>query len=413
MIIKRQKYVTSIEKAIKNVPIIILIGARQVGKTTLMKNLEFKGKTLLLNGQDAEVAELFQKLSIIENYLALYLGKKITGCLQIDEFQYIQGISTILKLLSDKYTGLKIICTGSSSLELLQKVEESLAGRVRVIEVFSLSFEEHLKFSSPALYKLYTKYNQDTEDVIVNRSIPVKINEYLIFGGFPRVSLENNEQAKIELLDDIYKTYLLRDVRSYVKNEDFVGFNKMLKLLAAQIGNLVNLNELSRSSGLTHRKCEEYISLLEQMYIIILLEPYQSNKRNAIKKMKKVYFSDLGLRNIIYGSFQSIEMRTDNGALFENFVLLELLRNTGKQTHINFFRTTDGTEIDFILNTLKETIAAEVKFKRLENPVSIKSMDTFFDNDTIGKRYIFNKNFNYTINNKKYIQAYLAGKIQI
>ena len=411
MIIRREQYLKAIEKAITKIPIVILIGCRQVGKTTLLKTYRTNKNILFLNGQDTEVAELFMKFSTIENYLVMKLGNQLDACLQIDEFQFIHGISTMLKLLTDKYPKLKIICTGSSSLDILKNVNESLSGRLRVIEVFSLSFEEYLQFNIPDLHQQYLKYSEHTEDIIIDKKIHIKLNEYLTFGGFPRISFENEEKEKIELLDDIFKTYLLRDVRNFIKNEDFIGFNKLIRLLAAQIGNLVNFNELSRSSGLTYRKCEEYVSLLEQMYIIKMIEPLENNKRNAIKKMKKIYFSDLGLRNIIYGSFHSIETRTDKGALFENYILLELLRNIGKSAYINFFRTTDGTEVDFIINTLKEIIAVEVKYKTFEKPLMLKSLSTFIKNNKVDRAYIFNKNYNQVFNNINYIQAYFPGKI--
>ena len=136
-------------------PIAVLIGARQVGKTSIMKMYPTEGfrNTLFLNGQDAEVAERFQKLSTIEQYLRVYLNEDLEGLLMIDEFQFVNGISTMLKLLTDKHERLKILCSGSSSLDILKNVEESLAGRVRVIEVLSLSFSEYLLFRDENLFR--------------------------------------------------------------------------------------------------------------------------------------------------------------------------------------------------------------------------------------------------------------------
>ncbi len=144
------------------------------------------------------------------------------------------------------------------------------------------------------------------------------LSEYLLYGGLPRAALTFHPDEKIDILDDIYKTYLLRDVRSYVANQDFVGFNKLLRLSASQTGSLVNINEISRQTGLTYKKCEEYLFLLEQMYIIKMIEPYFTNKRKVISKMKKVYFCDLGLRNMLEGNFKKLTFRIDNGAIFKN-----------------------------------------------------------------------------------------------
>ncbi len=325
--IPRDNYQKRIDTAFKALPIVVLIGARQVGKTSIMKMYpteDFKS-TLFLNGQDPDVAELFGHLSTIEEYLRNYLNAELDGLLMIDEFQFIDGIATMLKLLTDKHERLKVLCSGSSSLDIQQRIDESLAGRVRGIEVLSLSFSEYLLFKNDKLFQLQQSL-QNPGDMTLTKNLHQAYQEYLIYGGLPRVALNSNIEEKVELLNDIYRTYLLNDVRRYVANEHFVAFNRLLRLLATQIGNLVNINELSRESGLPYSDCETYVNLLQQMYIIKLVEPYYTNRRKVIGKMKKVYFCDLGLRNIIYGSFNEMIFRTDNGAIFENEILLELMR---------------------------------------------------------------------------------------
>ena len=346
---------------------------------------------LFLNGQDVEVAARFQQFSTIEQYLKIYLNAELNGLLLLDEFQFIQGVSTMLKLLTDKFDNLRILCSGSSSLDILQNIEESLAGRVRVIEVLSLSFSEYLLFKDEKLWRLQQELKDGNDDALV-APLQQVYEEYLVYGGLPRTALTENPQEKVELLNDIYQTYLLNDVRHYIANEHFVSFNKLLRLLAVQIGNLVNVNDLSRESGLPYARCEEYIYLLQKMYIIKLIEPYFTNKRKVIGKMNKVYFCDLGLRNIIYNSFNEIAFRTDNGALFENYVLLELWRNRQASDTIYFYRTQSGTEVDFVLDGPMRKLAVECKFKRLQNPVSIPSLVNFADDEKIKLRYIANIN---------------------
>jgi predicted AAA+ superfamily ATPase len=141
-----------------------------------------------------------------------------------------------------------------------------------------------------------------------------------------------------------------------------VAFNKMLRIISAQIGNLLNVNEVSLTSGLHRKTCEEYLCILEQMGIIKLLDPYFVNKRKAIGKMKMIYFCDLGLRNLIEKNFNDIECRPDRGALFENYAMLELWRNRGAAGELQFYRTSDGTEVDFILNRTLNTIHREARF---------------------------------------------------
>jgi len=411
MIVIRQKYLDKIIKAFKYVPIVVLIGSRQVGKTHLMKSINLKGDTIFLNGQDSEIANYFAKYSIIEGYLKARLNNHLKGNLIIDEFQYIPEISVMLKLLTDNNPDLKILCSGSSSLDIIQKVNESLAGRVRIINVYSLSFEEYLLFTDKKLHKIYQNYREDTEYEIIEQSILQKLNEYLIYGGFPRQALVNDYDTKTELIDDIYKTYLIKDVRSYIRNEDTVGFNKLLRLLASQIGNLINVNELSKISGLSYKKCDEYIYLLEQMYIIKLVEPYSTNKRKVISKMKKVYFTDLGLRNRIYNNFNEIEFRNDNGAIFENYVFLEISRIISNSASINFYRTNDGAEIDFIIQTMKNKYAAEVKYSTFKNAKAYKNLRKLAKSEDINKIYLINNNLNEIVNEINYKPACLVSKI--
>lgn len=389
--VERNGYKDKIRQAFRLVPMVVLIGARQVGKTSIMKAYpkeEFRN-TLFLNGQDAEVAAQFQQLSTIEQYLKIYLNPELDGLLMVDEFQYIQGVSTILKLLTDKHERLHILCSGSSSLDILQRIEESLAGRVRVIEVLSLSFSEYLLFKDEKLWQLQQDIPRGSDEAL---TLPLQrvLEEYLVYGGLPRAALTDDPQEKAEILNDIYQTYLLNDVRHYITNEHFVGFNKLLRLLAVQIGNLVNINELSRETGLPYSRCEEYICLLQKMYIIKLVEPFFTNKRKVIGKMNKVYFCDLGLRNIIYNSFNEIGFRTDNGALFENYVLLELWRNRRSSDTLQFYRTQNGTEIDFILDGPQRRFAVECKYKRLPKPVSISSLTNFAKEENLDARYIAN-----------------------
>ena len=322
----RAKYHDAIRHSVSKMPITVLIGARQIGKTSLMKSLDVAMPKYSTDGQLPEVIDLFSDLNGVIEMLKSKFDDKLNGLFVIDEFQYIPDISSKLKILADHYPNLKILCSGSSSLEIIQKVEESLAGRIRMIYVNSLSFGESVLFEDEKLFKEYEKYTLDTKWVVMDSKIRNLLDKYLIFGGMPRMALETDEREKIQVLDDIYKTYLMRDVRSFVRNEDSVGFNKLLKLLALQISNLVNINELSKSSGLTYNKCVDYIYLLEQMFIIKMVEPFESNKKKAIKKMKKVFFLDLGLRNIIINNFNDIDSRQDSGALFENYVYLEIIK---------------------------------------------------------------------------------------
>jgi len=409
---KRTTYLSKIEGAFLTVPIVVLIGARQVGKTSLMQSVDIQQKSLFLNGQDIEIAALFEKLSTIESYLKVFLNKELDGYLLIDEFQYIEGISTILKLLTDKNNKLKVLCSGSSSLNILQKLEESLAGRVRIIEVFSLSFEEYLMFSDKNLQQLYQSLDENTLSSALTAPIEQKLAEFLVFGGLPRAALVNSYQEKIEILNDIYQTYLLKDIRNFIANEQVVGFNKLTQLLALQTGNLVNINKLSKESGLSYKICENFLFLLEQMYIIKMVAPFHGNQRKAITKMQKIYFCDVGLRNRLSNNFNSISIRSDNGAIFENFVFLELCKIKNNSTQIQFFRTADGTEVDFIYNNLRSLTAIECKYKIFQKPVRFLALENFSLQNNIQNRFVINQNLNIVAKGHHFLQGFLTEKLK-
>ncbi|MCX6271007.1 MAG: ATP-binding protein [Bacteroidetes bacterium] len=411
MLIPRPKYTEAILKAWDSLPLVVLAGARQVGKTSIMQMQHTEGERVFLNGQNPDVSAVFQRFSDLEDYLKIQLKGKIEGFLFIDEYQFIGGVATMLKLLTDQYDQLKILCSGSSSLDVLQKVDESLAGRVRIIEVYSLSFEEYLLFTDPELHKKFNRYRAETPDIVVDKTISTEVWNFLRYGGMPRIVLQQDPKEKVLLLDDIYRTYLLRDVRSYVRFEDTIGFNKLLRLLSHQIGNLLNINELSRSSGLSYPNCEEYLSLLEQMHIIKRIEPFASNKRKALSKMKKIYFADLGLRNAIAAHFPSDETDQISGHLFENFVFLELKKTFPSNTIIQFYRTYDETEIDFILNDYLKLISVEVKFKDLGKPLALAALKRFNLEHNVNQSFVVNKSFNGVHEGLWYLPGYFTGKI--
>jgi len=407
----REKYLSKIYKSLSEMPITVLIGARQVGKTSLLESVKIETEVLKLDGQLPDINNLFSNVNDLISFLKIKLNNDLNGLLIIDEFQMISNVSSTLKILVDKFKNLKILCSGSSSLDIIQKVEESLSGRIRMIYVYSLSFSENILFYKNKLFEEYKKYDINTTTNIIAPEIKQILNAQLIFGAMPRVCLNEQAETKMQILDDIYRTYLLRDVKAYIQNKDSVGFNKLLRLLALQIGNMVNVNEISKITGLSYNKCEDFIYLLEQMFIIKLIEPYETNKRKAIKKMKKVFFLDLGIRNIIIQNFNSPDLRTDTGALFENFVFLEIIKHLESYHTINFYRTRDGAEVDFVVNDMLKKSSFEVKYKSLEKTVYYKALNNFNIDEKIAQSYVVNLQLNAKQNNIHYLPAFLIEKI--
>lgn len=389
-----------------------MIGARQVGKSTLMHMQKFDVPSHFVNGQDPENAELFQSFSSVKSWINSIFPEPGNGVLLIDEFQFIPGISLMIKLITDQYPDFRILCSGSSSLDIRQKVEESLAGRVRIIEVNSLSFSEYLSFCDEPLFQKYDQYPLTIKYSAIDRNLIARLKEYIIYGGFPKVALTESKEEKLNLLNDIYQTYLLRDVRNFVRNEDTVGFNKILRLLSLQNANLININELSRTSGLSNRKSEEYLSLLEQMYIVKLIEPMSDTGRRSLIRMKKIYFLDTGLRNLIAKNFNEPDQRNDYPYLLENYVMLELIKSFPSHMQINFYRTYDNLEIDFILNDYKQLFSIEVKAGKMSRVKYFKGLNAFNSDHGVSKSFLINDNLNSKEENGIwFLPAILVSKI--
>jgi len=408
--VPRDSYSEQIISGFKYNPIVSLIGARQVGKTTLMNLYVKNRKHLWLDGQNPETGQLFEHFSTIERFLEININPDIDGFLVIDEFQYINDISLFLKLLVDKHKKLKILCSGSSSLNILRHVEESLAGRIRLIPVYPLSFDEFVLFQNKELHEALNKCTYNDDITRLFPQISNLLNEYLLYGGMPKIALALKHNDKEALLDDIRQTYLLKDVRQYIKNQDFIAFNKLLKLLSSQIGNLLNINEISRTIQLPYKSCEEYIALLEQMFIIKLVSPFSTNARKEISKMKKLYFYDIGLRNSIYNSFNDIDIRVDNGQLFENFVFLQLLKNYSPD-QIRYYRTKDGTEIDFILLEKNNVpVPIVVKYKEFEKHKNLRAISELQKLIDLHSAFIINKNLIQKTDSQHYIQPFLLSR---
>ncbi len=287
------------------------------------------------------------------------------------------------------------MASGSSAVEAKASIEESLAGRVRVIEVFPLSFEESLLFKqNPYLENLKQKNFQADDFIIAN--VKNELDDMLIYGGYPRVNLLTVDTDKIEEIYDIYSTYVQKDVRALLDYQDIIKFNKLVKLLAAQSGQLLNIAATANALMLSRKTVEKYLFVLEKTYIICLLQPYESNVKKTIVKTPKVFFVDNGMMNMAIENFSAIELRQNRGSVFENFILAEILKHKKKYQSLYFYRTMSGTEIDFILQDAKKGILPiEVKYKDMERPVIPRGVLEFARSEKVQEAYIINKNLHH------------------
>ena len=306
---------------------IIIMGARQVGKSTLLESIfQVKENVLWMTGDDLDVQELFSQIT--SSRLKALLGN--SQYLIIDEAQRITDIGLRLKLITDQIKNVQVIATGSSSFELASKVNESLAGRKREFRMFPLSFSEMVHHTN-LLEEL--------------RLIPHR----MVFGYYPEVVISPGKESII--LKELSDSFLYKDILSFESINKPDKIVRLLKALAYQIGSQVSYNEVGQLVGLDSKTVERYIDILEKSYIIFRLGSYSRNLRNELKASRKIYFWDLGIRNLLIGNLTQIETRPDAGALWENYVIAERLKRNAYCSSIEqhwFWRTQQQKEIDYL-----------------------------------------------------------------
>lgn len=326
---------------------ILLFGPRQSGKSTLVELLlKAQDKSwLYLNGDEADVRDLLQNTTSTK--LKTLVGShKIVF---IDEAQRIPGIGLTLKLFTDQLKDVQVIATGSSAFELSNRVNEPLTGRKFEFTLYPLSFTEMVQHHGLLTEKRLLEHR-------------------LIYGYYPEIVTQTGQEK--ELLKLLTESYLYKDLLMLEQVKKPILLEKILKALALQIGNEVNYNELAQLVGADKGTVEKYIDLLEKAYVLFRLPALNRNVRNEIKKGKKIYFVDCGIRNAILNNFSPINSRQDVGALWENYIIAERIKYTRYNhldSHHYFWRTTQQQEIDLIEETNNTLEAFEFKWKDINH----------------------------------------------
>ena len=332
----------NIEKRLKDGKAIILCGPRQVGKSTLMELMkeQFEKPIVYWNGDQSDIRNILQNPT--SDFLKTLIGTAKT--LIIDEAQRIENIGIIIKLITDQIKNVKVIATGSSSFDLANKINEPLTGRKWEYQLFPLSFEE------------MTNQNGFLEE----RRL---LEHRLVFGYYPEIV--TNPGDEIERLKNLSESYLYKDVLQWENIQKPEKLEKLLTALALQMGNEVSYNELSQLIGIDNLTIEKYIKLLEQSFIIFRLDGFNRNLRNEIKKGKKIYFYDNGIRNAILNNFNPLNLRDDVGKLWENFLISERMKTNSyhlKNLKTYFWRTHAQQEIDYLEEAEGKFYAYEFKW---------------------------------------------------
>ena len=352
---------------LKSKQISLIIGARQVGKTTLLKQIQDfltskKETVFYITLEDREILDLLNKnaknlLQIISN---LNSDKMIY--ILIDEIQYLEDPSNFLKYHYDTYMNkIKFIVTGSSSFYIDQSFKDSLAGRKRIFELDSLSLKEVLHFKGED--KLIPYLNSGNIPLLYRDKIKQYYYEYLIYGGYPEVVLNDDINEKQLILKELVESYAKKDaIESHLSNKD--SYFKIMRLLASQIGSLLNVNSLASDVKLDNKTINTYLWVMRKSFHIYLLSPFYKNVSSELRKMPKIFYADLGIRNYLVNNFSPIALRSDKGDLLENYVF-NLLRSKYSLENIKFWRTQSKKEVDFVVqDQFSKYFAYEVKFQK-------------------------------------------------
>ncbi|MCF7820708.1 MAG: ATP-binding protein [Candidatus Pacebacteria bacterium] len=356
----------NLENNIQKNKVVIIYGARRVGKTTLLNDFlkKTKLKYRLDNGDNIRLQELLQSQDFnrIKEYVEGY------ELIAIDEAQQVPNIGMALKIIVDQVKAIRVIVTGSSSFDLSQKIGEPLTGRKKTFVLYP--------FSQLEMRRLYNKHE-----------LKEKLESFLVFGGYPDVVLAKTKKEKISILNELVDSYLLKDVLTL----DNIKFSKklldLLKSLAFQVGNLVSLNELSQQVGLDVKTIDRYLDLLEKGFVIKRLGGFSRNLRNEITNKSKYYFLDNGIRNALISQFNSLDKRDDIGALFENFLMMDRIKNNNLVNNYYFWRNYEGKEIDLIEEKEGALYAYEFKWNKTE----AKPPKNFIDSYKNSKFEVINK----------------------
>jgi len=372
----------------------IIIGPRQAGKTTLMdmlrEHLDKRGeRTLYLNLDIEWDRPHFDSQSALLRKIELELGKE-RGYVFIDEIQRKENAGLFLKGLFDLKLPYKFIVSGSGSLELKEKIHESLVGRKQLFELTTIAFDEFVHHKTGYKYKENLAGFLEIEKDKTHQLLM----EYMNFGGYPRVVLVSEQTEKIQIIDEIYRSVLEKDIAYLLKVDKTEAFSALIKVLSSQIGNLINYSELSSTLNISYQTVKKYLRYSQKTFLLDIISPYARNVRKEITKSPVPYFWDLGLRNYALGLFGRLGSPSDCGFIFENLVFLLLREKIRLEaTKLNFWRTKDKAEVDFILERGRNVVPIEVKYKSLKKQEISRSLRSFIEKYSPDKAYIVNLDY--------------------
>lgn len=354
--------------------VLVLLGSRQVGKTTLIKKIFPQDNYFLIDNEP--IRQIFESYDV-ETYKTIINSD--CEYIIIDEIHLLSDPGRAAKIIFDQMSDFKLIITGSSSFHIKNKTGESLAGRKIDYYLYPLTFSEYLfqkgieKKSNFNIFKNITDINIFPLEKKYKFDMGKILENVLLYGLYPHfVDYPKDKKYLLNFVDSL----IFKDILELNLIENKKLAKDLLKLLASQIGNLINYSELANSLKADQRTIKRYIEIFEQSYIIFRLYPYSKNKRDEILKAPKIYFYDLGLRNAIINDFSEINFRADKGALFESFIISEIIKQNNyleEDYNLYYWRTKQGSEIDLVLEKNKQIIGVETKYNSRSTNKSFKN----------------------------------------
>ena len=377
-----------IEKWITEPEIIVLIGPRQSGKTTILYKIienqinqnKSSDSILFFNCDNLAVQNLFENITDFLQFLRQMTVSSFPFII-IDEIQRLSNPIIFLKQLYDLKLNNKIIVSGSSSLEIRSKIKETLTGRKIIFNILQLNFEEILVKDSTFAPLLQIHGDEILRNFyqferIWGTKLRSEIEQYLLYGGYPRVLLTTIIEKKKQILSEIFTSYIQKDISDFLKIENISGFNKLIQVLALTSGQIINMSNIGLKSGIAHQTLNKYLQILRETFIVDAVIPYFSNKLKEIIKNPKLYFFDPGIRNFAISNFNPTQIRPDHGLLLESFVFRELKSYINNKNKLKFWRTKVGAEVDFILEKGENLLPIECK-SFLKQPKCSRSFQNF------------------------------------
>jgi hypothetical protein len=386
-----------VAKHLEATEITLIVGPRQVGKTTLLLQLkdhlvsrEYKESRILSFNLDLVTdRSLFASQTEFIKFLKERIGKDRLFVF-VDEAQRVENAGIFFKGIYDLDLPVKFVLTGSSVLEIKSKIHEPLTGRKRVFYLYPLTFEEYLSAKDGSFVEFLKAEKKPTH--YTEERLFEHLFQFIVWGGYPKIALEDNIEAREQFLKEIYSSYVERDIIGFLEIKNSTAFTNLISVLSSQIGQLVNTQELSSTLNIERKTVEKYLEIMGKTFITRRVTPFFRNIRKEITKMPKFYFLDNGMRNFALQTLRSFETHPDKGPLLENFVFSEFTKYAEKTIH--FWRTKEKAEVDFVIGEITgETLPIEVKAATLNSPKISRSFRSFLTSYEPKDAYIVNLGF--------------------